>query len=122
MKMPPENIDILNQLKIYFVPIDQIMKNATVAPSAEPPRIPSDTPAALNDTVKYEDPWEVALVPAEATKFNILSISRHHQPGHWKVPHCIDDDLVVTTCPALLHCRRPGHHQTWMCSSLKQKC
>ena len=109
MKMPPENIAIFNH-------------NATVAPSAEPPRIPSDTPAALNDTVKYEDPWEVALVPAEATKFNMLSISRHHQPGHWKVPHCIDDDLVVTTCPALLHCRRPGHHRTWMCTSLKQNC
>ena len=110
MKMPPENIAIFNH-------------NATVAPSAEPPRITSPVlSAALNDTVKYEDPWEVALVPAEATKFNMLSISRHHQPGHWKVPHCIDDDLVVTTCPALLHCRRPGHHRTWMCTSLKQNC
>ena len=86
MKMPPENIAIFNH-------------NATVAPSAEPPRIPSDTPAALNDTVKYEDPWEVALVPAEATKFNMLSISRHHQPGHWMAP--------------LLHQRRSrsGGHQ-----------
>ena len=33
MKMPPENIDILNLL------MNEIMKNATVAPSAEPPRI-----------------------------------------------------------------------------------
>ena len=123
MKMPPENIDILNQLKIYFVPIDQIMKNITVAPSAEPPRIPSDTPAALNDTVKYEDPWEVALVPAEATKFNMLSISRLHRPGHWMAPllYCTNDDLdlVVTNCPCY---RRPGHQSPSMCSSLKQNC
>ena len=108
--MPPENIDILNQLKIYFVPIDQIMKNATVAPSAEPPRIPSDTPAALNDTVKYEDPWEVALVPAEATKFNMLSISRHHQPGHWMAPS-LHQRRPRSGGPHLhlLHRRSPGH-------------
>ena len=124
MKMPPENIAIFNH-------------NATVAPSAEPPRITSPVlSAALNDTVKYEDPWEVALVPAEATKFNMLSISRHHQPGHWMAPSlhqrrprsggphlpCCIVDHLVTKHLTLLHCRRPGHHQTWMCSSLKQKC
>ena len=123
MKMPPEDIDILNQLKIYLVPIDQIMNNITVAPSAEPPRIPSDTPAALNDTVKYEDPWEVALVPAEATKFNMLSISRHHQPGHWMAP------LLHQRRPrpgghylSFLHCRSPGHQVPSMCFLVNQSC
>ena len=110
MKMPPENIAIFNH-------------NATVAPSAEPPRIPSDTPAALNDTVKYEDPWEVALVPAEATKFNMLSISRHHQPGHWMAP------LLHQRRPrpgghhlSFLHCRSPGHQVPWMCSLFDLDC
>ena len=89
MKMPPENIDILNLL------MNKIMKNATVAPSAEPPRITSKA------SVVAEDSWTVAMVHAEAIKFNMLSISRHHRPGHWKVPDCIDDDLdlVVTTWP-----------------------
>ena len=106
MKMPPENIAIFNH-------------NATVAPSAEPPRIPSDTPAALNVTDRYEDPWTVVMVHTEATKFNMLSISRHHRPGHWMAP-LLHQRRSRCHHLSLLHYRRPEHQAPWMCTSLKQ--
>ena len=99
MKMPPEPIDMftqllinhpVNHLKIHSVPIDEIMNNTTVAPSAESPRITSSIPVhiesntsvvgALIDTDKYEDPWTCeAIVPAEATKSKMLYIFRQHR-------------------------------------------
>ena len=111
MKMPPENIAILNH-------------NATVAPSAEPPRITSPVHiAALTVTDKYEDPWTVVMVHTEATKFNMLSISRHHQPGHWMAP------LLHQRRPrpgghylSFLHCRSPGHQVPSMCFLVNQSC
>ena len=98
MKMPPENIAILNH-------------NATVAPSAEPPRITSPVHiAALTVTDRYEDPWTVVMVHTEAIKFNMLSISRHHRPGHWMAPS-LHQRRPRSGGPHLhlLHRRSPGH-------------